>query len=437
MRPRYFVAVVLLAVFHSPVFAQDQTPRLEDLKAPSTAASVLLGTSPTSIERPDNPKALVLNLVTRIATDDGVPANYGVAVTPYWMRWHPKLTFDSYAKPTFVQSIARSFSISFASSDWTEGSGNAAQDLGSRVSTGFSSVLYQGRVDPLIFELKTKLEQNLQALTKALEGRQKTEAIEALKARRKILQAEFNAAKDPDAVVKAHTAILDVESALKALIAVGDSAIAALHAERRELASAIQKLDSNRYGGRIGVAAAWSWSVPDDAFGDASRDRSGFWVTPSYRWRLSKPEVEEDDAPGDQVVEENDFGVPQPAGDETPIPVSGLEPGAIEIVGAVRYLREPEPSAETMRSGWDLGARLVWQIRNELAVSGELVSRKWRSASIEDTYRASAIFEARLGQSAYLFAAFGRDYEEKGTRRTLVSMVGINIGVGSKPVLTF
>ena len=62
--------------------------------------------------------------------------------------------------------------------------------------------------------------------------------------------------------------------------------------------------------------------------------------------------------------------------------------------------------------------------------------REWDSAIIPDSYRASAVFEARLGASAYIFASFGRDYEEKGTRSTLVSLVGLNIGVGKKPLLT-
>jgi hypothetical protein len=113
---------------------------------------------------------------------------------------------------------------------------------------------------------------------------------------------------------------------------------------------------------------------------------------------------------------------------------SGIEAGGIELVGALRYLRQME-AADTS-SGWDVGARLIWQIRNELALSGEIVKREWDSAINPDSYRASAVFEARLGASVYIFASFGRDYAEKGTRSTLVSPVGLNIGVGKKPLLT-
>ncbi len=442
MRSRGLIVFGFVGLLSCPAAAQtieqDATPRLEDLRAPSTPAVVVLGTSPTSIERPDNPKAFIVNLATRIATDDGVPTNYGVAVTPYWMRWHPRLTFDSYAKPTFVQGVVRTLSLSLASSDWIVGQGTSKQDFGSRIAVGLSSVLYQGRVNPRIFELRADLEENLRALIRAMENRQKAPPLGAMMARRKELEAKLNQATEPDDIVKAFAALTDLELALKALIAAQDRGITALHAERRKLATEIGALDSNRNGARVGVAAAWSWSIPNDVLADGTSDRQAVWITPSYRWSLATGEANDEESEDDQeVVEENEFGVPQPVAPVSTTPVSGLESGAAEIVGAVRYLEEPEAVTAQSTSGWDFGTRLVWQIRNEIAVSGEVVKRVWRSDTISDTYRVAAIFEARLGQSAYVFAAFGRDYEEKGTRSTLVSLVGINIGVGSKPVLTY
>ena len=157
-------------------------------------------------------------------------------------------------------------------------------------------------------------------------------------------------------------------------------------------------------------------------------------MTPSYRWKLSKAAAESDES--DVVVEEDDLGVEQPDTSEELSPASGLDPGALELVGVGRLLREPDAATQETTGGWDLGARLVWQISGDLAVSGEFVKRLWNSDVRADSQRAVALVEARLGRAAYIFASFGRDYEEQGERTNLVSFVGIKIGVGAKPLLT-
>ena len=44
--------------------------------------------------------------------------------------------------------------------------------------------------------------------------------------------------------------------------------------------------------------------------------------------------------------------------------------------------------------------------------------------------------EYEITKSAFLYASFGRDFEEKGTRRNLVSAIGITFGFGKKPIVT-
>jgi hypothetical protein len=52
--------------------------------------------SPTTIERPDNPRGLTFSIASSVASSGGVPQDYAVQVAPYWMRSHPMLMFDSY-----------------------------------------------------------------------------------------------------------------------------------------------------------------------------------------------------------------------------------------------------------------------------------------------------------------------------------------------------
>src|SRR5262249_35024167 len=137
--------------------AQAPVISADDLKAPSTPAVALLGTAPTTIERPDSPRALVFNLASSISDAGGVPQNYAAQVAPYWMRSHPDLLFHSYISPSIGESVVRSFAVSVATADWRVGSGSKATDLGSRIAVGASSIVLPGRVDAALTELVADL----------------------------------------------------------------------------------------------------------------------------------------------------------------------------------------------------------------------------------------------------------------------------------------
>ena len=53
----------------------------EDLKTPSTPAATILGSSPTTIERPDNPRGLIFSIASSVASSGGVPQDYAVDAT--------------------------------------------------------------------------------------------------------------------------------------------------------------------------------------------------------------------------------------------------------------------------------------------------------------------------------------------------------------------
>src|SRR6188768_264369 len=109
------LTVALLTVRTHPAGAQTT---VDDLRSPSTAAVTILGTSPTAIERPDTPRALVFNLASSVADAGGIPQNYAMQVAPYWLRSHPDLLFSTYVRPTVAHSMKRSFAVSVATADW-------------------------------------------------------------------------------------------------------------------------------------------------------------------------------------------------------------------------------------------------------------------------------------------------------------------------------
>jgi hypothetical protein len=393
---------------------------VEELRAPSSAAVTLLGTAPTSIERPDSPRALVVNLLSTVADAGGVPKNYSAQVAPYWMKSHDSLLFDSYMHPSVGQSLIRSLGISFATADWITGTGKTATDLGSRLAFGVSTVALPGRIDPKLDALRDSLLQMDQDMIELLRRRRTDPALKVLEDRR----AEITKAIATEAVKPApnEDLLLDLgrqlERTNQLIATIGpalDRPIAALEQAIRSTTLQIQSLNVHRSGAQLSIAAAWSFQIPDDVFGDARASRAAIWVTPSYRARVRKSAA----APGSDPDEESEDD-----GD--------TRPRFLDLLGVARYVR----NSVATTSATDLGGRVVWGATDVVSVSAEVVRRWWSSASaVASSYRAVGMVEARLGDKAYLFASFGRGFTDAETESTLVSVVGLNLGFGDKPQL--
>lgn len=216
--------------------ASAQTVQIDDLRAPTSPAFVLLDVTPASVERPANPKPFALNLIHKLATSNGLPQNYALDVAPYWLSSHPGLSFDQYQRPTIGQSIAQTFSLSVATTPLPaaqSGTGTAAATGGTRLGAGIRANVWNGRPNP-----------KLEALIDQLEG-----------INNKILDAPAGANID------------------------------ALKADAMKVTLEIQALDAQRVGFFLTVAAAQVWNYPGDNVKAAQDDRRGFWLTPAYRFR--------------------------------------------------------------------------------------------------------------------------------------------------------
>jgi hypothetical protein len=101
-----------------------QNLELNELATPATPAFTLLGLSPTNISRPTHSKPFLMDLANGL---DGtsIAANIAIESTPYWWVSHPELTYKEFygldtsmsASANVLQQIARTFAISFATSD--------------------------------------------------------------------------------------------------------------------------------------------------------------------------------------------------------------------------------------------------------------------------------------------------------------------------------
>jgi len=98
-----------------------QEIKLEDMKTPNVPGFSLLDVSPTSIERPSNPKAFALNVVSLTSAGSTLPKNIAFEFSPYWFL-RPKgetvykyLNVQDDETTNIAAGILRKFSVSVAS----------------------------------------------------------------------------------------------------------------------------------------------------------------------------------------------------------------------------------------------------------------------------------------------------------------------------------
>ena len=290
MTGRAFIAraALLIVAAGPPSVATAQAPpglSAEDLKTPSTPAATILGSSPTTIERPDNPRGLIFSIASSVASSGGVPQDYAVQVAPYWMRSHPSLMFDSYVNPTIGQRLLRTFAISVATADWTGGT-SGATDLGSRLAIGTNAVILSGRVNTKLTELRDQIVKSDGDLILLLRARDNDPRLKGLNTRLSDLKGQLASETDPAKLVEIWRAIDETTSTVAAVTLDWNRKVGALEQAVKDMTAEIETMNVERFGFRLVAAAAWSLQIPNDVFTDARAERAGFWATPSYRMRF-------------------------------------------------------------------------------------------------------------------------------------------------------
>ncbi|HEX2455702.1 MAG TPA: hypothetical protein VHI99_18545 [Vicinamibacterales bacterium] len=448
-------------------------PSLDDLKAPPSPAFVLLDVSPSKVERPQSVRPLVLSALSAISTE-GFPKNYAVEFAPYWLGT-PQISFDQYYNSTVGQSLVRHLSVSVATTP-LEGADGTSIGFGAR------TLPFPGRPHPKLQALRDKLTElqlkvideegffsrhdRLIALLQEAQGAavrataqelatkpfedlvdrmidldieiQKREIerddinndLDALKSL-PLEQQQAKKAELDERMKKVAAALADArkqrsqlagemlkavelsdiaknlatEKQFEILVARYDQAqkvrAARLNAELRRTALAIQELDTRRVGFLLSVATALAWDIPDDQTRRTSLSRVGLWVTPGY-----------------SRVRCTGTGASQTCST------------ALDLLGVVRYLDDRRtPDSDTI---WELGGRVIWRARTKLALSGEWLGR---TGDDEPGSRLVGVAEYEITDSIFLYASFGRDFEEAGARRNLVSTIGLSFGLGKRPII--
>jgi hypothetical protein len=383
-----FVAVLAsVGVAH----AQTTTVELDELRAPTSPAFVLLDVTPAAVERPENPKAFTVNLINAVSKAKGLPQNYALEVAPYWLTYHPSLTFDKYQSPG-AMSLIHTLSISVATTPMTPEADSTADPIGTRLGIGVRTNIRSGRFHPRLNQLVEDL--------KELHG----ESLDIINAQDPVMEAikkaeeDLEAAKQggqPAAIAAAEKALMARQTELGKLQAQEK----ALDSQTTTKALEIQALDAQRVGLIVALAAGKTWDVPQDDISLSQPGRWGVWLTPSYRFLACT--------------------------------ASGECSASIDAIAVLRAMRVA--SEDTL---WDAGGRLVWQPTKELRLSAETL-RRWGGGSDavakNASTRTAAMLEYDLRENLSFYASFGRDFEKATGQKPLVSLLGLNVGLGKRP----
>jgi hypothetical protein len=303
--------------------------QLEKLKTPASPAFVLLGVSPTAVERPTTPRGFAFSLVSAaLESDDLVPENYAAEFAPYWLGSQRLLTFEQYYRPGLLQALQQTFSVSFATNTVV-----ANDDSLPAVGAGFRVAPFVGgpsrRLDSLVTRLDT-VQGTLLTLRRALRS----------------------------ALTAADTArIRDQVSAY------GDTA-SALSAQVR---GAIND-DDERVGFRLQFAGGIAAYYPGSEFTSGKIGRTGLWGTAAYR--LERPAV---DVIALARFLANEEGTEQEAWDVGGRAVLLFQPFSASFEWVSRSVSGPSGNGPDQRPGFASGSRgvgmLEYRVNKDLFVS--------------------------------------------------------------------
>jgi hypothetical protein len=339
------------------------------LKTPTSPAFVLIGVSPTQVERPTTPHDVAMTVFDIATTSGGLPRNLALEITPYWLFSHPKLTFEAYTHPSLLDQFLYSASLSVATAPVT------GSDTATDLAIGVRTNLFIDRATP---EQRRKVEEAKSTLLNRDQRRAAALAYRAANCSpgaggacpgltQELLRLGDSGTNDPNKI--------DPDAILRAT-------------ESSELVAPIKSLQdalSAREGVVISLSGATSGRTPSGK---------------SLRW--GEP------TKGAAWID---------AGYEIPV---------FDALAVLRYTHVNQNGALDL---FDAGARLIW-LAPQFSLSAEYLRRSVLSRPSGSTFsssdRATATIEFPVAGGIWVSATAGQDAATETRPSTLITLLGIS-----------
>jgi hypothetical protein len=119
LRPALLFAPLLIG---STALADEATPScleggtcaIDDLKTPTSPSFILIGASPTLVERPTTPQDVAVTVYNAVKQAGGLPRDFALEVAPYWLLRHPRLTYAEYTHAGLFTQLLQNATVSLA-----------------------------------------------------------------------------------------------------------------------------------------------------------------------------------------------------------------------------------------------------------------------------------------------------------------------------------
>ena len=129
---------------------------LDDLRPPLSPAFVLLGVEPATVQRPTTPRGLSTAFLSLVGEKQGVPKNFALETTPFWLVSRPAFAFEDYYShdKRWTETLARTVKRSSAFSLGTTPRTLLRDTIGTSVGLGYRNLLWPGRASDKLLRLK-------------------------------------------------------------------------------------------------------------------------------------------------------------------------------------------------------------------------------------------------------------------------------------------
>jgi len=412
------LCAALMVCVAAQLHAQDDAAvRLDDLRLDTPPATFLVGVSPSAVQRPNTPRALIASLISATGSSGVVPNGFAMETSPYWLASHPALQLSEYFKPSLVDRLKyfTAFSVATARPEARADSINPD----AHVSIALRTLLANGHPSPALIKVmeemrKTQLDYiNAFVFADNARGR----AARLSDDRRRLAQQEALLSTLVTRVLVGQERELK-DSAMRTLarrdsaqssLANSEAAQAtadrfekqadALEEKMSKLARKFAEEDLEPDGFILELAAGTRATFVEGYWSHERVDGLGVWITPMYRMSQKR----------------------------------------FEVTGVVRYLSRVAEYDD--RSLFDVGGRVSRDI-GKGSVGAEVTNRRVRGTTLHEetagtpgvsknSQRWAGVFSLPLPAGLQIIGSFGSDFKRSNGRRPVIATLGINLGVGA------
>lgn len=397
--------IVFIFFITSNVSAQKEI-NIEDLKTPNSPGFQILDIAPTSIERPVNPKALAVSLLSLTSSGTVIPKNFAMEISPYWYTKsdnasvYQYLSINTENKETSdFSGILRKMSISMASVFSDSTSGSLIKNT-NYISFGVRTNLFTYRTAAQ----NEKLQQSLKNITEKIKEI-KSNNVEKKKLLGLRTRYRNDLNNEPDQDKKA--VIISKIDSIQTQI---DNLIEASPEEMEKKLDADEDVQKNMKSLKelplfqLDGAFAYSEAIPGNKYENNRFNRSGFWFNASLNaFSIDKEKLEDN----------------------------------LSILGTLRFIRDNALVENTLdefkkNKAFDYGFKAEYTVK-DFSISIEYLKREYSGNSALNSERTVGVLEYKLNDNLYFTGTYGKNF---GQENNLFTLFGINYGFGKSSLKT-